>query len=108
MNRFVQILSFSGNEDICYYNNLCAHPLTVTSQFTVSAFNNLFSNIGYVILGLLCILKAPWRYSLKYLNLNLPSELLHRHYLQFKDHDTQHSQNKGVPLTFGFFVAIGN
>ena len=38
----------TGDEDICYYNFLCAHPLGV-----LSAFNNVFSNVGYVMLGML-------------------------------------------------------
>ncbi len=41
----------SGNEDICYFNFLC------TRQFaTLTAFNNVFSNIGYCALGLLFLI----------------------------------------------------
>ena len=50
----LQLLFSSGNEDICYYNSLCAQPLD-TTNLTLSAFNNIFSNIGYVILGALYI-----------------------------------------------------
>ncbi|KAA5557000.1 hypothetical protein F3G48_33150, partial [Pseudomonas aeruginosa] len=32
--------------DLCYYNFLCAHPLG-----TLSDFNHVFSNVGYVLLG---------------------------------------------------------
>ncbi|XP_014669089.1 PREDICTED: SID1 transmembrane family member 1-like [Priapulus caudatus] len=45
---YQEVLHVTGNEDICYYNFLCAHPLGV-----LSAFNNVFSNAGYVMLGLL-------------------------------------------------------
>ncbi|VUZ57404.1 unnamed protein product [Hymenolepis diminuta] len=45
---YQRALHDTGNEDICYYNFECAHPLGV---FT--AFNNIISNIGYVMLGLL-------------------------------------------------------
>ena len=38
----------TGNQDICYYNFYCSHPLGV-----LSSFNNVFSNIGYIMLGLL-------------------------------------------------------
>lgn len=41
----------SGNEDICYFNFLC------TRQFAMlTAFNNVFSNIGYCALGLLFLI----------------------------------------------------
>lgn len=46
--HYFQALHDTGNEDMCYYNFECAHPLGV---FT--AFNNIISNIGYVMLGLL-------------------------------------------------------
>ncbi len=53
----VQLLISSGNEDICYYNTRCATPL-----FNASAFNNIFSNIGYVILGILYIVVTYSKY----------------------------------------------
>ena len=48
---FIQVLHVTGDEDICYYIFLCAHPLGV-----LSAFNNVFSNIGYMMLGLLFLI----------------------------------------------------
>jgi len=48
---YQKVLNSSGDEDICYYNFFCAHPLGV-----VSAFNNVWSNIGYVMLGFLFFL----------------------------------------------------
>ena len=39
-----------GNQDTCYYNFRCATPL-----LGFSAFNNVFSNIAYVVLGFLFI-----------------------------------------------------
>lgn len=45
---YQKVLNSSGNEDICYYNFLCAHPLGV-----LSAFNNVWSNVGYILLGFL-------------------------------------------------------
>ena len=38
----------SGNEDLCYFNFLCTRQLAM-----LTAFNNVFSNIGYCALGLL-------------------------------------------------------
>lgn len=44
----LQLLNTSGNQDQCYYNFKCAYPVGV-----LSAFNNIWSNIGYVMLGAL-------------------------------------------------------
>jgi hypothetical protein len=46
----LQVLNQTGNQDLCYYNFLCAHPLGFLSDF-----NHVFSNIGYILLGLLFI-----------------------------------------------------
>uniref|UniRef100_A0A8C3AGB9 SID1 transmembrane family member 2 n=1 Tax=Cyclopterus lumpus TaxID=8103 RepID=A0A8C3AGB9_CYCLU len=45
------VVNVTGNQDICFYNFLCAHPLGA-----LSAFNNILSNLGYVLLGLLFLL----------------------------------------------------
>ncbi|KAG7526039.1 SID1 transmembrane family member 2 isoform X1 [Solea senegalensis] len=45
------VVNVTGNQDICYYNFLCAHPMGA-----LSAFNNILSNLGYVMLGLLFLL----------------------------------------------------
>jgi hypothetical protein len=42
-----------GNEDLCYFNFLCTREL-----FTLTAFNNVFSNIGYCALGILFFIIA--------------------------------------------------
>ena len=39
------------NQDLCYFNFLCTHPLGM-----VTDFNHVFSNLGYVMLGILFIL----------------------------------------------------
>lgn len=48
---YQRVLSDTGNQDLCYYNFLCAHPLGLLSDF-----NHVFSNVGYVLLGLLFLL----------------------------------------------------
>ncbi|XP_063545652.1 SID1 transmembrane family member 1-like [Cydia strobilella] len=37
----------TGNQDLCYYNFFCAHPLGPLADF-----NHVYSNIGYVLLGI--------------------------------------------------------
>ena len=53
---FTQILDWSGDQDACYYNFKCAHPI---GPFT--AFNNMWSNIGYILLGGLFIIIVLFR-----------------------------------------------
>ncbi|XP_038255171.1 SID1 transmembrane family member 1 isoform X6 [Dermochelys coriacea] len=62
------VVNVTGNQDICYYNFLCAHPLGV-----LSAFNNVLSNVGHVLLGFLFLLIVFRR------------DILHRHSLEAKD-----------------------
>lgn len=40
----------TGNHDLCYYNNKCEKPSG--SFFGILAINNVWSNIGYVVVGL--------------------------------------------------------
>ena len=53
-----QILNTSGNQDKCYYNFKCANPLGI-----ISSFNNVWSNIGYVLLGILFLFIVWFRYE---------------------------------------------
>lgn len=86
----LQVVNVTGNQDICYYNFLCAHPLgnlrwgwpwvswgggrglpmpgpgreeagrrgrgNAPCVAPSSAFNNILSNLGYILLGLLFLL----------------------------------------------------
>ncbi|CAG7718183.1 unnamed protein product [Allacma fusca] len=45
--NYVKVLYRTGEHDLCYYNFLCAHPYK-----NIMDFNHLYSNVGYVILGL--------------------------------------------------------
>ena len=56
-------MNVSGNQDICYHNTLCSHPIwSADHSNTIIAFNNIVSNIvsniGYLVLGVLIILLA--------------------------------------------------
>ncbi|GBP93222.1 SID1 transmembrane family member 1 [Eumeta japonica] len=47
----------AGDLDLCYYNALCAHPLDAA----MADFNHVYSNIGYVVLGLMFIVQVRRR-----------------------------------------------
>ncbi|KAG6454658.1 hypothetical protein O3G_MSEX008809 [Manduca sexta] len=55
---YQRLLNQSGNQDLCYFNFLCAHPLMVLSDF-----NHVFSNLGYVMLGVLFLCQVWRRHS---------------------------------------------
>ncbi|XP_030146650.2 SID1 transmembrane family member 2 isoform X2 [Taeniopygia guttata] len=81
------VVNVTGNQDICYYNFLCAHPLG-----NLSAFNNILSNLGYVLLGLLFLLIILQR------EINYNRALLRN--------DTR-ALECGIPKHFGLFYAMG-
>jgi hypothetical protein len=84
---FQAVLYVTGNEDFCYYNFKCAHPLWI---FT--AFNNVYSNIGYIMLGLLFLIlvRNRERYHKRGLEENFTLETKY-----------------GIPRHFGLFYAMG-
>uniref|UniRef100_A0A8C4X5B5 SID1 transmembrane family member 1 n=1 Tax=Erpetoichthys calabaricus TaxID=27687 RepID=A0A8C4X5B5_ERPCA len=80
------VVNVTGNQDICYYNFLCAHPLGV-----LSAFNNILSNAGYIMLGFLFLLIV------------LQRDMTHRRALEVKD---IYATECGIPKHFGLFYAM--
>ncbi|NWH41152.1 SIDT2 protein, partial [Chloropsis hardwickii] len=82
-----QVVNVTGNQDICYYNFLCAHPLG-----NLSAFNNILSNLGYILLGLLFLLIILQR------EINYNRALLR---------NDAHALECGIPKHFGLFYAMG-
>ncbi|XP_063799374.1 SID1 transmembrane family member 2 isoform X3 [Pseudophryne corroboree] len=81
------VVNVTGNQDICYYNFLCAHPLG-----SLSAFNNILSNLGYIMLGLL------------FLIIVLQRELSHTH---SRIYTRGQLEECGIPKHFGVFYAMG-
>ncbi|XP_075765832.1 SID1 transmembrane family member 2 isoform X2 [Pelodiscus sinensis] len=81
------VVNITGNQDICYYNFLCAHPLG-----NLSAFNNILSNLGYVLLGLLFLL------------IILQREITYNRALMRND---RQALECGIPKHFGLFYAMG-
>ncbi|KAK6174037.1 hypothetical protein SNE40_017386 [Patella caerulea] len=84
---YQKVLHRTGDQDICYYNFYCAHPLGV-----LSSFNNVFSNIGYVLLGALFIIIVRKRAS------------VHR---AFAAKNKEISQRYGIPQHYGLYYAMG-
>ncbi|KAM4566443.1 SID1 transmembrane family member 2 isoform 1-T1 [Odontesthes bonariensis] len=81
------VVNVTGNQDICYYNFLCAHPLGA-----LSAFNNILSNLGYVMLGLLFLLIV------------LRRDIIHNRALV---RNSLNALECGIPKHFGLFYAMG-
>ncbi|KAF5896484.1 SID1 transmembrane family member 2 isoform X3, partial [Clarias magur] len=81
------VVNVTGNQDICYYNFLCAHPLGA-----LSSFNNILSNLGYVMLGLLFLLIV------------LQRDVVHKRALMRNDISALEC---GIPKHFGLFYAMG-
>nr|SVE83212.1 EOG090X0A5X [Daphnia magna] len=51
-----KIINDTGDQDLCYFNFLCSHPLG-----DLTDFNHVYSNIGYVLLGFLFIINTARR-----------------------------------------------
>ncbi|XP_077397689.1 SID1 transmembrane family member 2 isoform X2 [Festucalex cinctus] len=81
------VVNVTGNQDICYYNFMCAHPLGA-----LSAFNNILSNLGYVMLGLLFLLIV------------LKRDIVHNRALSCHE---VNAMECGIPKHFGLFYAMG-
>ncbi|CAF2533960.1 unnamed protein product [Rotaria sp. Silwood2] len=77
----------SGNEDICYFNFLCIRQFAM-----LTAFNSVFSNIGYCALGLLFLI-IVYRRDMAY------ARFLTRYPAIGKEY--------GIPQHFGLFYAMG-
>jgi hypothetical protein len=75
-------LNKTGNEDLCYYNFLCAHPAGILSDF-----NHVWSNIGYTFLGILFFLIAFRRSRIYYSKIS-------------------QMDGVGIPQYFGLFYAM--
>jgi hypothetical protein len=79
---YQRVLNETGEQDLCYYNFLCAHPVGV-----ISDFNHVFSNSGYVLLGVL------------FLWITYRREITHK--------DLNFERQYGIPQHYGMFYAMG-
>ena len=87
VTTYQQVLNQTGNEDLCYYNFLCANPLGLLTDF-----NHVYSNIGYVMLGglfMIFVRRREFHYS---------EEVLENPGIDKK---------YGIPSHYGLFYAMG-
>ncbi|KFD55318.1 hypothetical protein M514_03658 [Trichuris suis] len=77
----------TGNQDMCYYNFECAHPF-----LGLMAFNNVFSNVGYILLGILFLMLVGIRDAE---NQRVLTE------------NPSFQARYGIPKHFGLFYAMG-
>ncbi|XP_054001522.1 SID1 transmembrane family member 2-like isoform X1 [Hylaeus anthracinus] len=80
---YQNVLHVTGNQDMCYYNFLCAHPFGFLSDV-----NHVFSNFGYVMLGLLFIFVTYSREN--------------------NEKDKEKNKCYGIPQHYGLFYALGS
>ncbi|KAK7086421.1 SID1 transmembrane member 1-like, partial [Halocaridina rubra] len=84
---YQNVLDVTGNQDLCYYNFWCAHPLGPLSDF-----NHVFSNISYILFGILFI--------------GVCARRNHHHQLAVQA-DYKIDKYYGIPQHFGIFYAMG-
>ncbi|KAG0726020.1 SID1 transmembrane family member 1 [Chionoecetes opilio] len=84
---YQKVLDVTGNQDLCFYNFWCAHPLGALTDF-----NHVFSNISYILFGILFIALCARRN--------------HQHRLATK-FDYTIDKYYGIPQHFGLFYAMG-
>lgn len=84
---FQDVSNRTGNQDLCYYNFLCAHPLGFLADF-----NHIYSNIGYALFGILFMaityVRQKRHNALAVLNPRVDKAL-------------------GIPQHFGMYYAMG-
>lgn len=79
----------TGDQDICYYNDLCRRPLSL-----VRDFNHLFSNMGYMVFGALFMLLVYFK--------KWKSARFYRQHQQ-----TVKEDEYGVPQQYGLYFSMG-
>ncbi|KAL3268179.1 hypothetical protein HHI36_007305 [Cryptolaemus montrouzieri] len=68
---YQRMVNSTGDEDLCYFNFLCAHPL-----FGFNDFNHIFSNVGYLFMGILFLTVTTHRQAVVPFRYILPRKML--------------------------------
>ncbi|XP_065561244.1 SID1 transmembrane family member 1-like [Artemia franciscana] len=84
---YQKVLNDTGDQDLCYYNFLCAHPFGKLTDF-----NHVFSNVGYVMLGILFCILVFFR------------DVKHKH---MREKNNKLEKYYGIPQFYGLFYAMG-
>ncbi|XP_022917661.2 SID1 transmembrane family member 1-like [Onthophagus taurus] len=79
MVTYQRTVNNTGDLDLCYHNFLCAHPLG-----NVKDFNHIYSNIGYMVFGILCLVVTL-----------------------FLQRNQKYYPGCGIPRHYGLFYAMG-
>lgn len=79
MLSYQKIVVLSGDQDYCYLNMYCANPVK-----NINDFNHIYSNIGYVMMGILALGVTAFR---------------HKTIKQKRWH--------GIPSQYGLFYSMG-
>ena len=89
--RFSHQQRISGNQDICFYNDLCKKPFR-----KVDDFNHIFSNLGYCVFGLL------FMYIVK-----LRKQKFDKFEREMREEKGVDCSMLGVPRQHGLYYAMG-
>ena len=93
-----------GNQDLCWYNHLCARPFG-----PIYAFNSVFSNVGYFMLGFLFVLLVAHKH-VRYVTTVIardtgePQPPLD---VSLTNHSSTNRKTYGLPRHFGLYYSIG-
>ena len=88
---FRAILYNSGDNDLCYFNLKCAHILD-----GAVSFNNIWSNIGYFVLGSIFIVLTLIKQIIRDMKYPVDEKEKYREY-----------RKRGITPYFGFHYALG-
>ena len=88
---FRAILYNSGDNDLCYFNLKCAHTLD-----GAVSFNNIWSNIGYFVLGSIFMFLTLIKQIIRDLKYPVDEKEKYREY-----------RKRGITPYFGFHYALG-
>lgn len=91
---YQRVVNRTGDQDMCYYNFLCANP-----AFGLSDFNHIFSNVGYIVVGILflgAVLHRHTKIPDITVSYRFPKKFFYKFVFQ-----------TGIPVHYGVYYAMG-